>query len=238
MHQFLGFIPSVSEVVYNGLNQKFTPDSTATSREQLGKRVGLDLTGGFLLHVGGNYWYKNRIGIIEIYLAWRSSTAETTPLLIIGDAPTRELLDTFSSSPYMTDIYWRSGLEDQFVRLAYAGASVFLFPSFAEGFGWPIAEAMASGCPVITTNEAPMTEVAGGAGFLIPRRPNDNDKVTGWATEAAGVVSKIFALNKDERAAVIEAGINNAKRFETESALDRIEAIYERILRDPVSTGK
>ena len=177
-------------MVYNGLNQQFSPQDPYASKDQLGKRLGLNLTQGYLLHVGGNHWYKNRTGIIKIYLAWRASTTERIPLLIIGDDPTDELVNTYSSSPFKSDIHWRSGIEDQFVRLAYSGASAFLFPSFAEGFGWPIAEAMASGCPVITTDEPPMTEVAGGAGFLIPRLPNDKEKATHWAIAAAEVVGK------------------------------------------------
>jgi glycosyltransferase involved in cell wall biosynthesis len=81
------------------------------------------------------------------------------------------LTKSLESSPYKADIHWLSGIDDEHVAHAYSGAAVFLFPSLGEGFGWPIAEAMASGCPVVTTDEAPMTEVAGEAGFLIPRRP-------------------------------------------------------------------
>lgn len=231
LHQFLDRIPSVSEVVYNGLNQHFQPLDSTSARNLFGKRIGMDLTDGYLLHVGGNHWYKNRIGIIEIYLAWRASTDKKIPLVVVGDSPTDELVTTYASSPYKRDIHWFSGIEDEFVRKAYAGASVFLFPSFAEGFGWPIAEAMASGCPVITTNEAPMTEVAGDAGFLIPRRPADKSQAAGWANEAAKVVNKILALSPEDYAATIEAGIINAKRFDTEKALDSIETIYKRILQ-------
>ena len=64
-------------------------------------------------------------------------------------------------------------MPDDLVKMAYVGASLFLFPSLAEGFGWPIAEAMASGCPVITTNKRPMTEVTKGTGRLIEKMPKE-----------------------------------------------------------------
>ena len=133
-------------------------------------------------------------------------------------------------SPYKSDIHILSAVNDKILREAYAGASVFLFPSKAEGFGWPIAEAMASGCPVMTTNEAPMTEVAGTAGFLIPREPWDKSKIAAWASDAAISLDEILKLAGVERRNVVEAGLQNAKRFDTQNALDRIEEIYKSIL--------
>jgi glycosyltransferase involved in cell wall biosynthesis len=115
------------------------------------------------------------------------------------------------------------------VRLAYAGATVFLFPSLAEGFGWPIAEAMASGCPVITTQEAPMTEVGAAAAFYLPRRPATGTAAA-WASAGAHVVQQVVALSTAERQAVVAAGLANARRFEPAVALDQMETIYKAIL--------
>lgn len=231
LHQFLPAQPSISEVVYNGLNQPFLPQDRAAARDLFGSKIKMDLTCGYLLHVGGNNWYKNRTGVIEIYDAWRLAGGEKIPLLLVGASPSEELQTKHSQSPFKSDIHWLVGIEDEFVRMAYAGASVFLFPSLAEGFGWPIAEAMASGCPVITTNEVPMSEVAGHAGFLIPRRPVDQVGIAAWASEAANVVKKILGLKSEVLKATIEAGITNSKRFDTQLALDRIESIYKNILR-------
>jgi glycosyltransferase involved in cell wall biosynthesis len=122
-------------------------------------------------------------------------------------------------------------MNDESVKMAYVGASAFLFPSLAEGFGWPIAEAMSSGCPVVTTNEAPMTEVAGNAGFLIARRPIENDLAKSWAVESAGVVNSILQLSAEEHQRVVNEGIKNACRFNTQQSLNNIEAIYSDILQ-------
>jgi len=232
LHRYLPAEPASSDVVYNGFHQPFSPYEASGARSLLGKRVDLDLSSGYILHVGGNPWYKNRPGVIEIYDAWRLNRSHNLPLLMIGEAPSEELLMKYNQSVNKTDIHWLIGIEDEFVRLAYSGASVFLFPSFGEGFGWPIAEAMASGCPVITTGEPPMTEVSGNAGFLIKRRPADPLHAAEWAREAAAVLDKIITLSPSDRMAVVEAGIRNSKRFDTQMALDQIEAIYLRILQN------
>ena len=122
-------------------------------------------------------------------------------------------------------------MSDEYLRYAYAGASVFVFPSLAEGFGWPIAEAMACGCPVITTNEAPMTEVAGDAGFLIPRRTIKNGEF--WAAQAAEVVGRVVDLPASERSMIEKASVSNSQRFSSRNTLDLIERIYKK-----VSSGK
>ncbi|RYG05706.1 MAG: glycosyltransferase family 1 protein, partial [Chitinophagaceae bacterium] len=59
LEEFLGKQPALSEVVYNGINESFTALPVASSRATFGKQVGLDLKSGYLLHVGGNQWYKN-----------------------------------------------------------------------------------------------------------------------------------------------------------------------------------
>jgi glycosyltransferase involved in cell wall biosynthesis len=106
-----------------------------------------------------------------------------------------------------------------------------LFPSLAEGFGWPIAEAMASGCLVITTNEAPMIEVAGAAGFKISRRPVNAAEHLAWTKSAANKVEEVLRLSPGEKEKEVEKGIKNIKRFDSVKALDNIEAIYAQILQ-------
>lgn len=230
LHTFLKNEPSDSAIVYNGLNQKFTVQDASISRKALGERIGRDLSSGYFLHVGGNQWYKNRQGIIEIYDAWRTKSDHKIPLVLIGEFPSVDLRARGDASKFNSDILWLTNIEDAYVRFAYSGATVFLFPSLAEGFGWPIAEAMACGCPVITTNEAPMTEVAGEAGFYISRRPSELSKTDQWATAGADKIDLILRLSTKEREAAIKAGIANAKRFDSESTLNEIEKIYQSIL--------
>ena len=235
LSRFLTHKPNCSKVVYNGMNQHFEPGDTEQARRTLGENIPLNLLSGYVLHVGGNDWYKNRIGVIEIYNSWRNICSLKLPLLLIGTAPSTAVKKTYEASPYKIDIHFLSSMNDDSVRLAYRGASVFLFPSLAEGFGWPIAEAMASGCPVVTTNEAPMTEVAGGAAFLIPRRPEKAEFAEKWAKEAGNTVNEVIGLTPEKRSETIRAGLLNAQRFDTEKAMDKIERVYQSICNGYIS---
>lgn len=167
---------------------------------------------------------------MQIYSAWRNRFDGDLPLLLIGAKPSPGLLEAQNSSPYRRDIHFLIGIEDEKVRLAYAGASVFFFPSLAEGFGWPIAEAMASGAPVITTNAAPMTEVAGDAAVFIPKKPADQDLLTEWINTAADKLEDVLFMPDNERHKLVQAGIKNSERFNSGAALDQIEIIYKKIL--------
>jgi glycosyltransferase involved in cell wall biosynthesis len=222
--------PENSQVVYNGLNQDFRITEASTARLILGIKTNFNLRNGYILHVGGNQFYKNRSGVIEIYNAWRLVNNSKTPLLLVGKSPSTSLLTTYNESPFKEDIFFLSGLNDEDVKLAYSGATLFLFPSLEEGFGWPIAEAMASGCPVVTTNKAPMTEVAGKAGFFINRRPQNPSEVLDWAFQSAKVVEFVATLSGRDRNEIIKKGLENVKRFDREETLNKIEMIYYNIL--------
>ncbi|GAT63255.1 glycosyltransferase family 4 protein [Paludibacter jiangxiensis] len=230
LHRFLKRQPAISEVVYNGLNQTFSPGNPQQIRNLLSDKLGINLHNGYLLHVGGNQFYKNRLGVLEIYKAWRSNSNKQLPLLMIGSSPSARLIKFCEQSGYNHEIHFLEKIGDPDLRLAYQGASVFLFPSLAEGFGWPIAEAMASGCPVVTTNEAPMTEVAGDAGYLIPRMPNNLSVINHWAKTCAVVLNQICSQNKDQRDEEVNKGLENAKRFDPIICLERIEQIYLNIV--------
>src|SRR5260221_279592 len=82
--QFLSIKPKLCEVVYNGLNRSFNYINPIEARMLFGKTKGIDLSEGYILHVGGNQWYKNRMGVIEIYNSWRNITNKKLPLLMIG----------------------------------------------------------------------------------------------------------------------------------------------------------
>lgn len=230
LHSYLTRSPHSSTVVYNGLNRSFKPVDPSLARQVISQRISLNVASGYILHVGGNQWYKNRIGVIEIYNKWRSSTAHTLPLLMIGRSPDKRLSSAYEQSPFKSDIFFIVDMEDQFLPAAYSGATVFLFPSIAEGFGWPVAEAMACACPVITTNSMPMTEVAGEAAALIPVQPFDKQNTEQWACDCAEVLEDVVSMTPCERFAMVEAGQINANRFNTSGALDQIEKIYDAIL--------
>ncbi|RZM21384.1 MAG: glycosyltransferase [Pedobacter sp.] len=234
LHDFYGSVPAISDVVYNGLTGQFLRGNVTKMREKFANQTGIDCTKGYVLHVGGNQWYKNRQGVVEIYSAWRSKAKISIPLILIGAKPDERLTNTFKNNAYQDEIHFLSGVDDDLLKTAYAGASVFLFPSLAEGFGWPIAEAMASGVPVITTNEAPMTEVAGDAAFLIDRRPENVALREQWAKDSALVLDQVLRAEQPMRENRIALGLENVERFDSTKTLDLIEGIYLKVLEKKI----
>jgi glycosyltransferase involved in cell wall biosynthesis len=231
LHRFLPRPPKISEMVYVGLNHPFRP-MTSTEQIPLLQQTGLEIPKeGFIFHVGGNQWYKNRKGVVEIYRAYAALNSNPTTLWMAGEPPSGDLAKFAADIP-KGKIHFLLGLTNEQVNAAYSHAKALLFPSLGEGFGWPIAEAMASACPVITTNAAPMTEVAGGAARLIPRMPvNDKSKEREeWANSAAGILNEVVCLDEDNRSNLLQQGELNADRFNTETALSSYEEIYYRAL--------
>jgi glycosyltransferase involved in cell wall biosynthesis len=230
LHRFLPGVPNISEVVHNGLNHPFRPMELA-ERIPLLKKTGVGISGpGFIVHVGGNQWYKNRTGVLKVYRALAAVHPHPPALWLIGAKPTEAMRELASSIPAPGEVRFLSGLTNDQVNAAYAHARVLLFPSLEEGFGWPIIEAMASGCPVITTNLAPMTEVAGDAARLIPRMPPDAAGQASWVKSAVAVLEEVVNLDPISRAGLQAKGGLNAARFKTEIALAAYEQIYHRVL--------
>ena len=232
LHEFLPKEPIFSEVVYNGLNQNFEPGNVMGVRENLEDLLKINLMQGFVLHVGGNQFYKNRTGVLQIYIAWREIQEKELPLIMIGSEPTDTLKFAAHKSRFSKDIHFISEVSNKILKKFYQGASVLLFPSLEEGFGWPIAEAMASGCPVITTNKEPMSEVGGTSCYYLSRQPiDDTTKKMMWYKEGAKILDEVLSLTVEARENLIVSGLENSRRFNSEKALDKIEECYKEVLK-------
>lgn len=219
-----------SAVCYNGLNRPFYSLNSEDSRSLLQAKLNIDLSNGYVMHIGGNQYYKNRAGVIEIYTTWRSLYKSNIPLVLIGSEPTEELANLRQESLFKEDIHFITNLSDEYINSAYSGANCLLFPSLDEGFGWPIIEAMASGCPVITTNKAPMNEIGEKAAYYIDRKPTKASKKEQWKEDGAKKLEKVVALSKSQRAEAIEKSFNQSQKFTTEYSLNAIEAIYKKTI--------
>ena len=228
LHHFLPSKPRVSEVVYNGLNFPFRRMTQPECWAALAT-AGLAVpASGFLLHVGGNQWYKNRLGVLEVYAAYARLAQNPLPLWMVGARPTAAMTALAQTVAGKGQVQFLSGLTDDQVCAAYSAARLMIFPSLAEGFGWPIAEAMACGCPVLTTDEAPMTEVGGEAAFYIPRRPDG--EASEWAAQVAMRVVKILALPADVQQLRQNQGCEQAAQFDTQRTMNAYEKIYQQIV--------
>lgn len=229
LHEFhRGKIVS-SEVCYNGLSRPFFSLPRIASRSVLRTKLNIALSKGYIMHIGGNQYYKNRKGVIEIYETWRSIYNTKKHLVLIGSEPSDELNLLRQKSPFREDIHFITDLSDDYINNAYSGANCLLFPSLDEGFGWPIIEAMASGCPVITTNKAPMNEVGGIAAYYIDKKPTDTAHWQQWKEDGAKILEKVLTLNTFQRTEAIEKSFKQSQKFTKEYSLDAIEAMYKEI---------
>ena len=100
--------------------------------------------------------------------------------------------------------------------------SVFsLFPSLYEGFGFPVIEAQACGCPVVTTQRAPLTEIGGNAAVYI-EDPLD-------ASAAAEAVLQILRFGPSERQQMQQRGLLNASRFSERGMIEGYIDLYHKL---------
>jgi len=206
-------------VIYNPLGRDYGPASPDAVESMRGK-MGLSLGETYLLHVGGDAWYKNRMGAVRIYarlIRELEARGDRSPKLVLaGDSFSDELQRNVMEWGLERQVISAPAPTDEELGVLYSGAQALLFPSLQEGFGWPILEAQSCGCPVITSNRAPMTEVAGEAAVLI----DPEDEVAAAQTIAA-------RLDKlDELRA---AGFENLKRFDR----GRLMKQYERFFLEP-----
>jgi glycosyltransferase involved in cell wall biosynthesis len=197
----------------------FRPGDATTARAYLKEKYGVQRS--FALFVSSLWPYKNCDGLLR---AWAIAKPEIgdRQLVIVGPARDEkyaaELHKLAAEVGIQNDIVWVGGVPlDETVRF-YEAADVNVYPSHGETFGLPILEAMACGCPVVTSNVTAMPEIAGGAAALCdPGEP---------ASIARAIVD---ALGSDRLRA---AGLRRASQFTwgatAEATLDVYREVAER----------
>jgi glycosyltransferase involved in cell wall biosynthesis len=204
--------------VYNSLNYPYSRMEMSEAEPRL-RRLSVQPDQPFLLHVGGNQWYKNRMGVLRIFSLLRQlSSSQDLKLVMVGKPWTDEMRRFVTENGLSRSTSELKAVADEDLRALYSTATLLLFPSLEEGFGWPIVEAQACGCLVATSNRSPMDEVAGDAAiYLDPENP------TLAATTLKGALDRL-AINR-------EASLRNAARFKS-GMVDAYIALYEKVRRD------
>ncbi|MFT3735913.1 MAG: glycosyltransferase [Rhodocyclaceae bacterium] len=229
LHRTSRVQPAISEVVLNGLNYPFSPMSAEASRQVL-EGAGHAVPGeGFLIFVGGYQWYKNVPGVLHLYRQYALRSAKPVPLWCVSPMPTPALQAVLDTLPANASVKFLPGASAAVLHAAYSRARALLFPSLAEGFGWPIVEAQACGCPVLTTNEAPMNEVGGPDARCIPRLLPD-EKVEDWATRHVDVLIGLASVEGEARVALAARCAAWGQSFDADKAIEGYLAVYERVL--------
>jgi glycosyltransferase involved in cell wall biosynthesis len=228
-----GVRPLTSEVVHNGLNHPYRRQPVEAAQRVL-RRAGLQAPAdGLLLHIGGGQWYKNTAGVLHLYAAYaerqQRKALPVLPLWLLSPPPGAALQRVIDTLPPPAQVRFLPRLDAASIEALYSLAQALLFPSLAEGFGWPIAEALACGCPVLTTGERPMSEVGGAHAFYLPRLAGA-EHLAAWAAAGADVLTALLDRPPAERDAAARAGIEWARRFDVEHAIDSYLRIYETVL--------
>jgi glycosyltransferase involved in cell wall biosynthesis len=137
--------------------------------EDLKISVSYDFTKPYFLFVSTLEPRKNVIGLIQAFNYLKKHHKIEHQLVLIGQTGWKyqPILEAINESPYHPEIHHLNYLTDDLVALFYHQAEAFIYPSFYEGFGLPVLEAMTLGTPVITSNSSSLPEVTGDSALLI-----------------------------------------------------------------------
>lgn len=168
-----------------------------------------DIGGKYILFTGTIEPRKNIIGILNAYAALPETIRSTFSLVLVGgkgwlDESIHRRLEELKKLNIILTGY----APDEDLPGLYSGASVFIYPSFYEGFGMPPLEAMACGVPVITSNNSSLPEVVGGAGLMVE------------ANDQSGLTNAIKTVLTDNNLAaeLAQKGLVQAKKFNWDSS--------------------
>jgi glycosyltransferase involved in cell wall biosynthesis len=213
----LALPPDRLETIENCLGHPFRQLPQQEARQIL-RRLPIECDKPFLLHVGSNAWYKNREGVLKIFAAiHRFGGANDLRLVFAGKCLSTDLEYTAKALGLWDRLCDIGPVDDSELNALYSTAKALLFPSLAEGFGWPILEAQACGCPVITSRCEPMQSIAGAASILVD--PCDSD---------AAALTILGSLQKTR--SIVEAGFLNVRRFGSEEFGRRYRNAYDVVL--------
>ncbi len=174
----------------------------------------------YILYFGTIEPRKNLVSLLQAYRSLLTQSKELPDLVIGGrkgwlhEPISRSIRELgLEARVHFTD--W---VEDKDIPALMSGATVFVYPSFYEGFGLPPLEAMACGTPVICSNTSSLPEVVGDGGMLV--EPHD-------LSALANAMDRVLA-DQDLRAGLTARGLAQARRFSWERAARETLAIYEK----------
>lgn len=222
--KFIGARESKIDVVYLAAGEEFEV-LEQNEKDITALRKKYNLPDKFVLYVGDVTWNKNLPRLID--------AIQTTniPLVMIGKSLVNESYD--KNNPWNHDLARVQELvinDKNIIRLGFVDtndlvsiyniATLFVMPSLYEGFGLPILEAMSCGCPVITTKEGSLKEVAGSAAYF----------VDGYNLKAiANGIEEVFN-NKSLQDELRNKGFENIKKFSWEKTSKKTIEAYRKAI--------
>lgn len=180
---------------------------------------------GFILYLGGYDVRKNIHTLLRAYTYVHDGTAGQYPLVLAGRLPeriTRRFFDVRGLIRTMAledSVHLAGWIEEADKPALYRLASCFVFPSYYEGFGLPVLEAMACGTPIVAAQASSLPEIVGDAGFLLA--PNDVRRM-------AGAILSIL-LQQEVAEELRGKGLARSDQFKWSRTATETLAIYEQV---------
>ncbi|MBD3276680.1 MAG: glycosyltransferase [Candidatus Aegiribacteria sp.] len=205
-------------VIHLGVSKRFRP---VTSRERLDSvREQYHLPDRFMLFLGTLEPRKNIAGLLDAF--GRVSSEIPHSLVITGGRGWKfqSMLSRVESHSERERIHLTGFVSDEHLPAILSLAEFLVYPSFLEGFGFPILEAMACGTPVITSNTSSMPEIAGEAArFVDPRSVESISE---------GILD--VANSKDLRSRMSASGLRRAEKFDWKKTAAATLEVYRESL--------
>ena len=204
-------------VAHNGASELFTP---IHEDEKIKIRGTYSDNADFFVFVGALHARKNIERLFKAFDQFKIKSKSKTKLLIVGEKLWKDINieKSFNNLKYKSDIIFTGHLPLKDLTKVVAAAKALTFPSYFEGFGIPIIEAMRANCPVICGNLTSLPEVAGGAALLID--PYSHDSIS----DALNKIDSDSQLRQE----LIFRGSERAKDF----SWDKTASIIWSVLND------
>ena len=205
-------------VTHEGVDPKFFDHPDPNCFNLLSENIPNGLP--FLLAVGGISPRKNIIRILRAMEVIKDKIPHH--LVLVGGSgwDENEVFNHIQGSQIKNRIHHLGYVSDEELHSLYCNADAFIYPSLFEGFGLPVLEAMASGCPVITSNVYSMPEIAGNAAVLV--NPLSVEDIA----SAVLMICSQKALSTEMK----DMGIAQAKRFTWNRCAKETCEIYRAII--------
>jgi len=180
----------------------------------------------YILFVGSEQPRKNFTTLLKAFSQLKSEPKfKELKLVKVGSAGGQETdfrnqtIGVVESLNLSREIVFTDFVPEADLPAYYSGAEVFVLPSLYEGFGFPILEAMACGCPVVTSNTSSLPEVVGEAGTMVD--PYDTDSL-------AQAMRQVLT-DSELRDNMIRKGLAQAKKFTWEKAAEQTLEVYNKV---------
>lgn len=216
INAFFKFREDKIRVIHNGVRPHFFPLPAKQAAEKL---RSYNLPEQFILFLGNTDPKKNLKNVLLAFTAFLQKNNTDIKMVMpdFGERKLIRLLDSINAPGLRKNIHLTGYIPNQLLPGFYSLATFFLYPSLRESFGLPVLEAMACGCPVITSNTSSMPEVAGEAAILTD--PYDVDAIENAMRE--------MFYNKALRDELTVRGMKRAAGFSYEAAARKLLKLYD-----------